>query len=208
MFDEVQPTKFMLLTQTNNLTLESREKELVLRQYSRGEEIFLVDGEIWQVCRGVVQLSRVQHDGREIISGWITAHGVFGDFADDVLLYRAVALDDVYARNYSTQDLVQYPDLARQFVTQFSDRLIKSQHLLTIIGTSKVEDRLRNLLSLLKQEIGESVENGVRLPVRFTHQHLAEVIHTTRVTITRILGDLQQQQVIYFDGDRHIVIQD
>jgi CRP-like cAMP-binding protein len=197
----------MLLSQKSSFALESREKELVLQQYNRGEEIFLVDGEIWQVYRGVVQLSRVQHDGREIISGWITANGVFGDFTDDVLLYRAVALNDVYARKHSVQELVKYPDLARQFVTRFSDRLIQSQHLLTIIGTSKVEDRLRNLLSLLKQEMGESVENGIRLPVRFTHQHLAEAIHTTRVTVTRILGDLQQQQVICFDDDRHIVIQ-
>lgn len=197
----------MLLSQKNSFALESKEKELVLQQYNRGEEIFLVDGEIWQVYRGVVQLSRVQHDGREIISGWITANGVFGDFTDDVLLYRAVALNDVYARNHSVQELVKYPDLARQFVTRFSDRLIQSQHLLTIIGTSKVEDRLRNLLLLLKQEMGESVENGIRLPVRFTHQHLAEAIHTTRVTVTRILGDLQQQQVICFDDDRHIVIQ-
>ncbi|MFM2312421.1 MAG: hypothetical protein RLZZ04_1697 [Cyanobacteriota bacterium] len=198
----------MLLSQKSSLVLEGREKGLVLQQYQRGEEIYLVDSEIWQVYRGVVQLSRVQHDGREIISGWITGNGVFGNFADNVLLYRAVALDDVYVKNYSAHDLVRYPDLARQFVKQFSDRLIQSQHLLTIIGTSKVEDRLRNLLLLLKQEIGESVENGVRLPVRFTHQHLAEAIHTTRVTVTRILGDLQQQQVIFFDGDRHIVIQD
>jgi CRP-like cAMP-binding protein len=198
----------MLLSQKSSFALESREKELVLQQYQKGDEIPLVDGEIWQVYRGVVQLSRVQHDGREIISGWITANGVFGNFADDVLLYRAVALDDVYTKNYFADDLVNYPDLVRQFVTQFSDRLIQSQHLLTVIGTSRVEDRLRHLLLLLKQEMGQSVADGVRLPVRFTHQHLAEIIHTTRVTITRILGDLQQQQVIYFDGDRHIVIQD
>jgi CRP-like cAMP-binding protein len=198
----------MLASPRNSFALEGREKNLVLQQYQRGEEISLVDGKIWQVYRGVVQLSRVQHDGREIISGWITANGVFGAFADDALFYRAVALDNVYARNYSALDLVKYPDLARQFVTQFSDRLIQSQQLLTIVATSRVENRLLNLLSFLKQQMGQSVENGVRLPVRFTHQHLAEVIHTTRVTITRILGDLQQQQVIYFDGDRHIVIQD
>jgi CRP-like cAMP-binding protein len=197
----------MLLSQKSSFALESKEKELVLQQYRRGEEICLLASEIWQVYRGVVQLSRVQHDGQEIISGWITANGVFGEFADDVLLYRAVALNDVYARNHSVHDLVRYPDLVRQFLAKFSDRLIQSQHLLTIIGTSRVEDRLRNLLLLLKQEIGESVKDGVRLPVRFTHQHLAEIIHTTRVTVTRILGDLQQQQVIFFDGDRHIVIQ-
>jgi CRP-like cAMP-binding protein len=196
----------MLLSQTINSNLTRRE-ELLLQQYRRGDEISVANSEIWQVYRGVVQLSRVQQDGREIISGWVTANGTFGNIADQTVLYRAVALGNVYAKGYSTHDIVQYPLLARQLLAQFSERLLKSQQLLTIIATNKVEDRLRDLLSMLKQEIGQSVEDGIRLPVRFTHQHLAEVIHTTRVSVTRILGDFQQQNLVYFDRDRHIVIQ-
>jgi CRP-like cAMP-binding protein len=198
----------MILSQTTSSSLEKREKELLLQQYRRGDEIFLLNSEIWQVYRGVVQLSRVQQDGREVISGWVTANGVFGNVADTSLADRAVALGDVYAKCYSAHDLVRYPLLTRQFIAQFSDRLIKSQQLLAIIATSRVEDRLRDLLLLLQQDMGQSVEHGVRLPVRFTHQHLAEAIHTTRVTITRILGNLQAQNLIYIDRDRHIVIQD
>lgn len=198
----------MLLSQKTNSNLERRERELSLQHYRRGDEISVLDSGIWQVYRGVVQLSRVHQDGGEIISGWVTANGVFGDVIESPIVYRAVALGDVYAKRYSTHDVIRHPSLGRQFLAQFSDRLIKSQQLLTIIAISKVEDRLRHLLTLLKQEIGQSVEDGVRLQVRFTHQHLAEAIHTTRVTITRILGDFQAQDLIYFDGDRHIVIQD
>jgi CRP-like cAMP-binding protein len=197
----------MLLSQTTSSSLKEREKQLLLQQYCRGEEISLLNSEIWQVYRGVVQLSRVQQDGREVISGWVTANGVFGNVADTSLVDRAVALGDVYAKCYSAHDLVSYPLLGRQFLAQFSDRLIKSQQLLTIVARSRVEDRLRDLLLQLKQEIGQSVEHGVRLPVRFTHQHLAEAIHTTRVTITRIIGSFQEQDLIYFDRNRHIVIQ-
>ena len=197
----------MLLSQKAS-SLVRREQELPLQQYQRGDEISVIDSGIWQVYRGVVQLSKVQQDGTEIISGWVTANGVFGDLADTPVLYRAIALGDVYAKRYSTQDVVRYPALARQFMTQFSDRLIKSQQLLTIIAIGKVEDRLKHLLSLLRQEIGQTVEDGVRLQVRFTHQHLAESIHTTRVTITRILGDFQMQGLVYFDSDRHLVIKD
>lgn len=197
----------MLLSQTSSSNLRQREKELPLQQYRRRDEISVSNSEIWQVYRGVVQLSRIQPDGREIISGWVTANGVFGNITDNALLHRAVALGEVYAKRYSTYDVVRYPLLARQFLAQFSDRLLKSQQLLTIIATSKVEDRLRDLLSLLKQEIGQSVEDGIRLPVRFTHQHLAEAIHTTRVTVTRILGDFQEQNLVYFDRDRHMIIQ-
>ena len=195
----------MLLSQKAS-SLVRREQELPLQQYQRGDEISVIDSGIWQVYRGVVQLSRVQQDGTEVISGWVTADGVFGDLADTPIVYRAIALGDVYAKRYSTQDVVRYPALARQFMAQFSDRLIKSQQLLTIIAISKVEDRLKHLLSLLRQEIGQTVEDGVRLQVRFTHQHLAESIHTTRVTITRILGNFQMQGLVYFDSDRHLVI--
>ncbi|MEM6614797.1 MAG: Crp/Fnr family transcriptional regulator, partial [Cyanobacteria bacterium P01_C01_bin.72] len=187
-------------------SLERREKELTLQQYQRGDEISTLDSGIWQVYRGVVQLSRVQQDGTEIISGWVTANGVFGSLIDSSDIYRAVALGDVYAKRYSAHDLVKYPSLGRQFLAQFSDRLIKSQQLLAIIAISRVEDRLRHLLSMLQQEIGHTVEDGVRLQVRFTHQHLAESIHTTRVTMTRILGEFQAQGLVYFDQDRHLVI--
>ncbi|MEL6581015.1 MAG: Crp/Fnr family transcriptional regulator [Cyanobacteria bacterium J06621_12] len=196
----------MLLSQKISSSLERREKELTLQQYQRGDEISILDSGIWQVYRGVVQLSRVQQDGTEIISGWVTANGVFGSLADSSDLYRAVALGDVYARRYSAHDLVKYPALGRQFLAQFSDRLIKSQQLLAIIAVSRVEDRLKHLLSMLQQEIGHSVEDGIRLQVRFTHQHLAESIHTTRVTITRILGEFQARGLVYFDRDRHLVI--
>ena len=195
----------MLLSQKANFDLR-RKQELPLQQYHRGEEISVVDSEIWQVYRGVVQLSRVQQDGSEIISGWVTANGVFGNLDDRDSFYRAVALNDVYAKRYSDYDVIRYPALARQFLAQFSDRLIKSQQLLSIISISRVEERLRSLLLMLQQEIGQSVDGGVRLQVRFTHQHLAESIHTTRVTITRILGDFQAQGLVYVDRDRHLVI--
>lgn len=196
----------MLLSQASSSSLKTREKELLLQHYRKGDEIYVQNSQIWQVYRGVVQLSRIQPDGGEIISGWVTANGVFGNLVENTSLNRAVALGDVYAKRYSAHDMVEYPMLARQFLAQFSDRLLKSQQLLTIIAISKVEDRLKDLLSFLKQEIGQSVEDGIRLPVRFTHQHLAEAIHTTRVTVTRILGDFQAQNLVYFDRDRHIIL--
>ncbi|MBE9043922.1 Crp/Fnr family transcriptional regulator [Pleurocapsales cyanobacterium LEGE 10410] len=203
----------MLLSQeiNSNLSLKRKEREIPLQQYERGDEISVLDSGVWQVYRGVVQLSKVRQDGTEIILAWITANGVFGNcFESSVdnstVFYRAVALSDVYVRRYCQQDLVNYPLLARQFLAQFSDRLIMSEHLLSIIAIRKVEERLRQFLLMLEREIGQSVADGVRLQVRFTHQHLAEAIHTTRVTVTRILGDFQERGLVYFDDERHIVV--
>lgn len=189
-----------------SFNLGRKGRDLPLQQYGRGDEISVADSEIWQVYRGVVQLSKIRSDGTEVVLGWVTANGAFSSCVDDSMMYRAVALSDVYIKRYSFRDVMRNPPLAKQFFAQFSDRLIKSQQLLSIVAVRSVEERLKQLLLMLKQEMGQSIDGGVRLQVRFTHQHLAEAINTTRVTVTRILGSLQDRELIYFDRNRHIVI--
>ncbi len=76
-------------------------------------------------------------------------------------------------------------------MSQLSQRLIKAQQLLSITGIRKMRERLWQLLLMLKEEMGQSVSDGTRLTIRFSHQNLAQIICTTRVTVTRILGDFQ-----------------
>ena len=197
----------MLLSQ--QLNLRRKGEELSLQLYEKGTEVSILDSVIWQVYRGVVQLSRVQLDGSEIVLGWVTANGVFSNgLNSSSVSYRVIALSDVYIKRYYLKDITRYPQLGRQFLAQFSDRLIKSERLLAIVAIRRVEDRLREFLLMLKQEMGQNVSDGIRLQARFTHQQLAEAICTTRVTVTRILGDFQNQGWVYFDSDRHIIIKD
>ena len=198
----------MLLSQKSNFNLcpQRKEEAVPLQQFEKGDEVIISDSNIWQVYRGVVQLSRLQQDGSETILGWITANGIFGNCGDSSShIHRAVAMSDVYVRRYLPQDLIKHPLLARQLLAQFSDRLIKSEQLLSIIAIKRVEERFTQLLLMLKQDMGQRVDNGVRLQARFTHQQLAEAICTTRVTITRIMGDFQNRNLIALDRDRHIV---
>ena len=46
------------------------------------------------------------------------------------------------------------------------------------------------------------------MSVRFTDQDFAEACSTTRVTITRLLGQLQQQGRITLDSQNHIILRD
>lgn len=88
----------------------------------------------------------------------------------------------------------------------FCDRLEKTQQLSTIVMINRIEERLRQLLLMLRQEMGIPAADGVHLQIRFTHQHLADIIGTSRVTITRILGDFRSQGLIALGAKRHIVI--
>lgn len=181
-------------------------KERRLQYYDRGELIPLSDQGIWQVCRGIVQLSQLSYAGDEILLGWCQPNTFFGCWLTHLDAYHAKTLSEVYLHWYSLSEIENSPHLARVVLFQLAKRMRQTEALLAISGLKRVEERLNHLLQLLKQEIGESVEMGTRLGVRLTHQNLANAIGTTRVTVTRLLGEFQRQEIIFLDEDRHIII--
>lgn len=75
-----------------------------------------------------------------------------------------------------------------------------------IAGERRIEARLRLLLKLLSQEIGEDTEQGIRLNVRLTHQQISDMIGTTRVTVTRTLLEFKKAGFLDVDTTRHLLI--
>ncbi|MBJ7900066.1 MAG: helix-turn-helix domain-containing protein [Cyanobacteria bacterium RI_101] len=180
-----------------------------LHYYEKGETIPLSDKGGWQVYRGVVQVGQLLENGDEILLGWAQAPAFVG--LDLTLLqletYQAKALNAAYLRWYPREDLATASASVAQFVLlQTLKQLRQRETLLSIAGLKRVDERLQALLKLLAQEMGQPVAEGIRLSARLTHQMMANAIGTTRVTVTRLLGELQSQGKISFDGDRHLII--
>lgn len=177
-----------------------------LHFFAKGEEIPLVSQGVWQVCRGIVQLSTLCHNGEEVWLGWAESSTFFGQWFSLLKIYQATALTDVQLTWFSLTEINASPRLAHIILPQVVRRMRQTEALLAIAGQRRVEDRLQYLLLLMKREIGEPVEEGTRLSVRLTHQNLANAIGTTRVTVTRLLTKLRSEGAIILDGDRHIII--
>lgn len=198
----------MFLTQNTPLDLVTNDlysgKRLYF--YEKGEDIPIREEGIWQVYRGIVQLSTLQASGEEVLLGWATSFTFFGSGLTNLPVYDAKALTEVYLRWFSRKEMEHSSTLMQEMWIQLSQRLKQTESLLAIAGVKRVEDRLRQLLDLLKQELGEPVTHGIKIPIRLTHQTLANAIGTTRVTVTRLLGELQRQGELVLDRDRHIIL--
>ncbi|PSF39544.1 hypothetical protein C7H19_01775 [Aphanothece hegewaldii CCALA 016] len=177
-----------------------------LHFYDKNEQIPLVNEGIWQVYRGTIQLSQLSASGEEILLGWAQQNAFFGLWFTHLDSYQAKALSEVYLKWYSKSEIESSLQLTQTVLHQVMGRMRQTEALLAIAGLKRVEERLQQLLKLLKQEMGQSIHEGTRLNVRLTHQNIANAISTTRVTVTRLLGDFQKQGLISLDSDRHLII--
>ena len=191
----------------NLAALEGLETQ-TLHFYDKGELIPLKENGCWQIYRGILQISQLTDNGEEILVGWAQVGSFIGLqlTASQRDIYQAKALSDVYLRWYASKTIADDPQLSELVLSQTMKRLRQAESLLAIAGYKRVDERLQALLKLLAQEMGQPIDGGMRLSVRLTHQMLANAIGTTRVTITRLLGELQSQGQVSFDGDRHLVI--
>ncbi|MBD1862928.1 MULTISPECIES: Crp/Fnr family transcriptional regulator [Trichocoleus] len=177
-----------------------------LYPYSSGQSIRMAPQEIWIVCRGVVQLSTLYPNGDEALLGLAGPSMPFGLPLTLTHPYQATALSNVDLMRLTVADVEQSSTLTKGILRHVNRRLRQTEAILALVGHRRVKDRLCHLLLLLKQEIGLPTAEGTRLGVRLTHQHLANAIGTTRVTVTRLLGQLKEEGWLNVDRNHHIVI--
>jgi CRP-like cAMP-binding protein len=170
----------------------------------RGQFISMKAADVFIVCRGVVQLSTLYPCGDEGLLGLACPSMPFGMPFSQLNPYEAIALTDVVLMRIHVMEVEQSPRLAQGLFRELNRRLQQTEALLAIAGYRRVDDRLRQLLYLLRQDLGQATPEGVRLNTRLTHQQLAGLIGTTRVTVTRILKDFRREGWVDTDAQRHL----
>lgn len=173
--------------------------------FHTGDLIPLEHQRLWVIATGAVRLTTLSEQGEELLIGLLGRSMLFGSSLTALQVYQAVALTETQLISVPMNTVLQSQQLMQTIVPLLTQRLQQTEKFLLVYGQMRIEDRLMHLLKLLKQEVGESIEVGVRLTVRLTHQDLASACGTTRVTITRLLGKLQQQGIILIDDRRHLI---
>ncbi len=177
--------------------------------FSKGENIPLQQDAMWVICKGWVKLSTLTENNTEVLMG-IAGKGIpFCRSLTLLPIYQVTALSQtVELTSISHVEIAHSSDLSTLIAKGVSQRLQQTELFLSVSGKLRAYDRLVSLLDVLKTILGEPVANGTRLSLRLTHQELADASCTTRVTITRLLRNLQDKKKIKIDNTNHITILD
>src|SRR5512147_3259561 len=146
--------------------LEELYRGRSLQPYRSGQPIRMLSDEVLVVCRGVVQLGTLYASGDESLLGLACPSMPFGLPLSFIRPYQAFALTDVDLMRLRLVEIEQSPTLAQGIFRHLTRRLQQTEAVLAMVGYRRVEERLRHLLVLLKQEVGQPHPQGTRLSVR------------------------------------------
>jgi len=103
--------------------------------------------------------------------------------------------------------LEQKPELALKMIKELSVRLSITESRLRDTALSDPETRILHELERLYEQYGEQEDDHRKLTRKFTHEELANLVGTTRETVTRTLARLVDKKRISVDESGHFVLQ-
>ena len=164
---------------------------------------------MYVICEGRVQVSKLSDDGREKILEFLDAGDFFGemsllDNAPRSASCRALVESRVLAlsRGDFLNAMRKSPDLAMAVVQELTRRLRQIDEQASSLSFQRVKDRTKGLLTRLAKD---EVAGGRRITPALTHQQIADMIGTSRETVTRALKGLKEAGWLHQEGKQYLV---
>lgn len=110
---------------------------------------------------------------------------------------RLAELDAAFVRSAAL-----VPDVLAELVQRALDRTRRIALQLAICEIRRVDERLLALFAHLGDRWGRVTPDGTHVPVRLTHELLAQLVGAQRPTVTTSLGELRRQDRLVKRADR------
>jgi len=185
--------------------------------FSKDEMIFHIgsaSNDIYILLEGRVKIYELSQEGKELIL-WFCFPGELFGLAEvvkrDFREVNAQACSSVEILVIKHAEFKQYlhdhPDVAMEVITLLSSRLRELGDVLLNLASDDVTSRVVKLITRLSARYGKPFGNDVYLDIPLTHQEMADMIGTSRQTVTTVLGSLRRKGILRTE-QRNIYIQD
>lgn len=209
--------KIDLFKNLSDEEIKELEHYLTASPFKKKEDIFTEgDAPEWFyiVLTGKVKVTKISHDGKEIILEIISPYDIFGGVAvlrNFPYPANAVAMEDSEILKISRKNLMRvvdrFPNIMYCIALQLGDRMKSSYDSLKNIALERVEARIAALLLKLGNKIGVETEEGLLIDMRLTKQDVADMVGTTVETSIRTFSKFKKEGLVA-DSDGKIIILD
>ena len=166
---------------------------------------------VYLIRRGAVRLSRVYESGEEITVALLRENSIFGVLSlltgqKSDRFYHSVAFTRVEmlsAPASSVRRAIEQDARVGLLLLQgLSSRILQTETMIETLTHRDMSSRLVSFLLVLCRDFGVPSSQGITIDLKLSHQAIAEAIGSTRVTITRLLGDLRSAGLLEIERKR------
>ena len=196
--------------------LEELATHLIERRFPKNSTVVEegLPGDYMYVIReGRAKVTKASEDGREKIMNFLEAGAFFGDMAllgDETRSASVKTLEETLLLALSRRDFIdllrQSPDLALAVIEELANRLRETNEQARSLSFQGVEERTRNLFQRIARQ-DDANEGRLMTPV-LTHQQIADMVGTSRETVTRAIKQLKESGWLSQLGKRYVVPND
>lgn len=159
---------------------------LETRSFKRGDRILELSGN-WAIQSGIIRTVTWDMEGNTSVLGLWSIGDLLYSIPRNIEPYQYECLEPTV--------LNRLPD-SYKMADLWMNQFLKMEELLRIAHCRNVGDRLLKTLYWLADHFGvpycNSMVPGRLIDIRLTHQQLADLAGTTRVTVTRCLGQFER----------------
>jgi CRP/FNR family transcriptional regulator, cyclic AMP receptor protein len=185
--------------------------------YKRDQFIYMPDDaatHIYMIVNGRVKIGHYLENGDEVISAILTKGEIFGELAmagEEKRRGFAQAMDELTICPLTTSELkdlmVEDKELSFKILKLIGLRIMKLERKLELLVFKDARTRIIEFLKDAAAWKGTKVGFETMIQTRLTHKDIASLTGTSRQTVTTILNDLKEKNLINFNR-KQILIRD
>ncbi len=185
--------------------------------YPKGSLLF-VEGEqprgIFILCSGRAKLTTSSSEGKVLIVRIAEPGEVLGVSATILGKAYEVSAETIEPSQLNfikREDFLKFldahPEATMHTAQQLSEKYHSAQREIRSLGLAQTTgEKLAKLLLDWCAQNGETTPKGIRLKVLLTHEEMAQMIGTTRETVTRLLSDFKRRKILDVKGSTVVVL--
>ncbi len=185
---------------------EVRRRRVVYLPGDPGQSVFFING-------GRVKISKVTRDGKELTLAYRGPGDVFGELVlidggprEEMAEAMENALITEVERGEFERLVQREPMVGYRLTKIVAERRREVENKIEALIFKDVNAKLAELLLRLSVEYGVEERRGTLLAVKITHQEMANLIGSTRETVSLTLSQFKRRDLIATDGRKVILV--
>ena len=196
--------------------MEMVEKQTKMKEIEKGQFLYFPEDpstSIFFLKKGRIKIGSYSEDGRESIRAILQPGEIFGELSligEDKRNDFAQAIDDeVLVCAMGMKDMERMMEdntkLSIKVTKLIGLRLKKTETKLNDLLFKDARQRIVEFVRTLAEEQGKKVGDEIMVKHPFTHQDIANLTASSRQTVTTVLNELKEKNLIYMERKKFLI---